>query len=104
MPGVFNPVALVHQIEDQSPVNRILGNFTGTVSVLENLTSQTTLGADNSNAERRTFLPNASPAGSPFGGYARQVNRSAAEPDVPAAGHVLATVEREPRVRGGGWL
>jgi iron complex outermembrane receptor protein len=76
VPGVFNPVALVHQIEDASPVNRILGNFTGTVSVLENLTSQTTLGVDNSDADRRTFLPNASPAGSPFGGYARQVSRS----------------------------
>ena len=74
--GVFNPVGLVHQVEDESPVNRILGNFTGTVSVLENLTSQTTLGADNSNAERRTFLPQASPAGSPFGGYARQVSRA----------------------------
>ena len=73
--GVFNPVALVHQIDDQSPVNRILGNFTGTLSLLENLTAQTTLGVDNSDAERRTFLPNASPAGSPFGGYARQVNR-----------------------------
>jgi len=76
VPGVFNPVALVHQIQDASPVNRILGNFTGTVSVLENLTSQTTLGVDNSDADRRTFFPNASPAGSPFGGYARQVNRS----------------------------
>jgi TonB-dependent starch-binding outer membrane protein SusC len=76
VPGVFNPVALIHQVEDNSPVNRILGNFTGTVSLLENLTSQTTLGADNSNAERRTFFPQASPAGSPFGGYARQVNRS----------------------------
>jgi iron complex outermembrane receptor protein len=76
VPGVFNPVALVHQIEDNSPDNRILGNFTGTVSILENLTSQTTLGADNSDADRRTFLPNASPAGSPYGGYARQVSRS----------------------------
>jgi iron complex outermembrane receptor protein len=75
VPGVYNPVGLVNQIDDQSPVNRILGNFTGTVSLLDNLTAQTTLGADNSNAERRTFFPNASPAGSPFGGYARQVNR-----------------------------
>jgi TonB-linked SusC/RagA family outer membrane protein len=74
--GVFNPVGMVNQIEDNSPVNRILGNVTGTVSLLENLTAQTTVGVDNSDASRKTFLPNASPAGSPFGGYARQVNRS----------------------------
>ena len=76
VPGVFNPVGMVNQIQDDSPVNRILGNVAGTVSLLENLTAQTTVGVDNSDASRQTFLPNSSPAGSPFGGYARQVNRS----------------------------
>ena len=76
VPGVFNPVGMVNQIQDNSPVNRILGNASGTVSLLENLTSQTTLGVDNSDADRQTYFPNSSPVGSPFGGYARQVNRS----------------------------
>lgn len=71
-----NPVAMADQVKDESPENRVLGNFSGTVSLLDNLTAQTTLGIDNTDAVRRTFAPRASPIGAQYGGYARQADRS----------------------------
>jgi len=71
-----NPVAMAAQWDDEAPENRILGNFTGTLSILENLTSQTTLGVDMTNAVRRTFAPRVSPVGAQYNGYARQAERS----------------------------
>jgi iron complex outermembrane receptor protein len=73
---VRNPYAMAVQLEDLSPENRILGNFSGTVNVLPELTAQTTLGVDYTDAARRTYLPRSSPVGAQFGGYARQADRS----------------------------
>jgi TonB-linked SusC/RagA family outer membrane protein len=71
-----NPVAMARQLQDVSPENRILGNLSGTVSVLTDLTAQTTLGIDFTDAARRTFAPRASPIGAQYGGYARQADRN----------------------------
>lgn len=73
---VKNPVAMAEQWEDVAPENRLLGNFTGTLSLMQNLTSQTTLGIDYSDAVRRTFAPRSSPVGAQYSGYARQADRS----------------------------
>jgi iron complex outermembrane receptor protein len=73
---VRNPVGIVEQLEDVAPEDRLLGNLTGTVSLLSNLTAQTTLGVDNTQAERRTFAPRSSAIGAAYGGYARQANRN----------------------------
>ena len=77
---VRNPFAMAVQIEDESPENRVLGNFSGTVTVRSDLTSQTTLGVDFTDAARRTYMPRASAVGAqfgaPLGGYARQADRS----------------------------
>ncbi len=70
-----NPVAFADQWYDVAPENRILGNFTGSVSLRPDLTSQTTLGIDMTNSVRRTFAPRASPAGAQYNGYARQAER-----------------------------
>jgi iron complex outermembrane receptor protein len=72
---VRNPVGMAEQIEDESPEDRLLGNFTGTLSLFQNLTAQTTFGVDNSASVRRTFFPRSSPVGAAFGGYARQAQR-----------------------------
>ena len=72
---VRNPVAMANQIEDVSPENRILGTFSGTLGLRDNLTAQTTVGIDYTDASRRTFAPRASPIGAQFGGYARQAER-----------------------------
>jgi TonB-linked SusC/RagA family outer membrane protein len=73
---VRNPYAMALQIEDLSPENRVLGNFSGTVNVFSDLTAQTTLGVDYTDAARRTYMPRSSPVGAQFGGYARQADRS----------------------------
>lgn len=72
---VKNPVAMANQWDDVAPENRILGNVTGTVSVREDLTAQTTLGIDYTSAVRRTFAPRISPVGAQYNGYARQAER-----------------------------
>jgi len=72
---VKNPVAMANQWDDVAPENRILGNLTGTISIRENLTAQTTLGIDYTNAVRRTFAPRLSPVGAQYNGYARQAER-----------------------------
>ena len=71
-----NPVALAETFEDESPENRVLGNLTGTITLREDLTAQTTVGVDYTDASRRTFAPRSGPAGAQYGGYARQADRS----------------------------
>ena len=73
---VRNPVAMARQIQDIAPEDRILGNVTGTLSLLSNLTAQTTLGIDNNNSVRRTYYPRSSPVGAATSGYARQAELS----------------------------
>lgn len=72
---VKNPVAMANQWDDVAPENRILGNLSGTISLREDLTSQTTFGIDYTNAVRRTFAPRAGPVGAQYNGYARQAER-----------------------------
>jgi TonB-dependent starch-binding outer membrane protein SusC len=71
-----NPVAFATTFEDDSPENRLLGNFSGTITLREDLTTQTTVGVDYTDATRRTFAPRSSPAGAQYSGYARQADRS----------------------------
>jgi iron complex outermembrane receptor protein len=74
--AVRNPVALAEQILDQAPENRVLGNVTGTLLVLDGLTATTTLGADYSSSVRQTYIPRSSPLGAEFNGVARQAEKS----------------------------
>ncbi len=74
--GVRNPVALVNQIKDQAPENRILGNLNGSLQLFPSLTAQTTLGVDYTDAVRQTYFPIASPIGAQYNGLARQADRS----------------------------
>ena len=71
-----NPVALVKQIQDVAPENRILGNVTGTLTILPGLTAQTTFGVDHNESVRRTYLPRENAIGAAFNGLARQANRN----------------------------
>ena len=71
-----NPVALVKQIQDVAPENRILGNVTGTLTLLPGLTAQTTFGVDHNESVRRTYLPRENAIGAAFNGLARQANRN----------------------------
>jgi len=74
--SVRNPVALAEQITDQAPENRVLGNVTGTLLILDGLTSTTTLGADYTNSVRQTYIPRNSPIGAEFNGVAAQQQKS----------------------------
>ena len=74
--SVRNPVALAEQITDQAPENRILGNVTGSLLIVDGLTAQTTLGADYTSSVRQTYIPRNSPLGAEFSGVARQAERS----------------------------
>lgn len=79
LPGqssVLNPVALVHEISDNSPEDRVLGNASATVSILSDLTAQTTVGIDNNNAIRQAFYPSTSPIASGASGIASQAQLS----------------------------
>jgi iron complex outermembrane receptor protein len=73
---VRNPVALANQITDQAPENRVLGNLTGTVTLLPWVASTTTLGADYTNSVRQTYVPRVNPLGASLNGIARQAERS----------------------------
>ena len=73
---VRNPVAMAQEIQDNSPEDRLLGNITGALSILPNLTAQTTMGVDNASSVRRTFAPRSSPVGAAYGGFARQEERN----------------------------
>ncbi|HKO14969.1 MAG TPA: SusC/RagA family TonB-linked outer membrane protein [Gemmatimonadaceae bacterium] len=72
---VRNPVGITEQLQDNAPENRILGNLTGTLSLLPELTAQTTLGIDNTQSVRQTFAPRSSAIGAAFNGLARQGER-----------------------------
>jgi iron complex outermembrane receptor protein len=74
--GVRNPVALVNQIQDGAPENRVLGNLTGSLQLHPTLVAQTTVGADYSNAVRQTYFPIVNPIGAAYNGLARQAERS----------------------------
>ena len=71
-----NPVALVKQIQDLAPENRILGNVTATLTILPYLTAQTTIGEDYNDVVRRTYIPRDNAVGAAVGGLARQANRN----------------------------
>jgi iron complex outermembrane receptor protein len=73
---VRNPVGLANSYDDYAPENRVLGNVTGTVSLLSDLTTQTTVGVDYTDANRRVFAPRSSPVGAQYGGYASQANKA----------------------------
>ena len=74
--SVRNPVALAQQIEDRAPENRVLGNVTGSLLIVDGLTAQTTVGADYTNSVRQTYVPRSNPLGAEFNGIARQAERS----------------------------
>jgi TonB-linked SusC/RagA family outer membrane protein len=74
--GVRNPVALVNQVQDQAPENRILGNLNGSLQLFPSLTAQTTVGIDYTDAVRQTYFPIVSPIGAQYNGLARQADRS----------------------------
>ena len=73
---VRNPVAMIHEISDVAPEDRLLGNASGTISLLSDLTAQTTVGVDINNAVRQTYYPRSSPTASGPGGIARQADLS----------------------------
>ena len=73
---VRNPVAMAEQLMDRAPENRVLGNVNATVQIFDDLSAQTTLGADNTTSDRQTFAPRSSAVGAAYGGYARQAERS----------------------------
>jgi TonB-dependent starch-binding outer membrane protein SusC len=73
---VRNPVALIKEINDNAPEDRILGNASATISLLSNLTAQTTVGVDNNNAVRQSFYPSTSPIAAGAGGIANQAQLS----------------------------
>jgi iron complex outermembrane receptor protein len=74
--GTRNPVALAEQILDRAPENRVLGNLTGSLELMPNLTTQTTVGVDYTDAVRQTYFPIINPIGAQFNGAARQAERS----------------------------
>jgi iron complex outermembrane receptor protein len=74
--SVRNPVALARQIQDRAPENRILGNVTGSLLIIDGLTAQTTIGADYTSSVRQTYVPRSNPLGAEFDGVARQAERS----------------------------
>jgi TonB-linked SusC/RagA family outer membrane protein len=74
--SVRNPVAMAEQIQDEAPENRILGNFSGALSLHPTLTSRTTFGIDYTDAVRRTYFPRSNAVGAQFNGLARQAQRN----------------------------
>ena len=74
--SVRNPVALVKQIQDLAPENRILGNVSATFTIMPSLTAQTTFGVDYNDVVRRTYYPRENAVGAQTNGLARQANRN----------------------------
>ncbi|MGQ0537541.1 MAG: SusC/RagA family TonB-linked outer membrane protein [Gemmatimonadaceae bacterium] len=74
--SVRNPVAIAEQVLDFAPENRVLGNVTGTLTMLPWLSAQTTVGVDYTSAVRRTYFPRENAVGAQFNGLARQAERS----------------------------
>lgn len=69
-PSIRNPVALVNQVDDVTKTQRILGNFSAEYEVIPGLRAKLNVGADRSTSVRKSYIPKASPAGSPVGGIA----------------------------------
>ena len=67
---VRNPVAMANQLQDVAPETRLLGNLNATLDLFEGLSAQTTLGLDNSDADRRSYAPRSSAVGAAYNGYA----------------------------------
>ena len=74
--SVRNPVAIAEQVEDVAPEGRVLGNITGTITIMPTLTAQTTFGIDYTDAVRRTYYPRSSAFGAQFNGLAKQAERT----------------------------
>ena len=73
---VRNPVALINEINDNAPEDRVLGNATGTIQLLSDLTAQTTVGVDINNSVRQTYYPSTSPIAAGASGIANQAQLS----------------------------
>jgi iron complex outermembrane receptor protein len=73
---VRNPLALIKEINDNAPEDRVLGNASGTVQLLSDLTAQTTVGVDINNSVRQTYYPSTSPIASGASGIANQAELS----------------------------
>jgi len=73
--SIRNPVGLLEQVTDITDQERILGNFSTEVDVLENLTWKGTFGADVSSAVRRSYIPNENAVGATVNGEASQNER-----------------------------
>ncbi len=71
-----NPVGLLEQITDVTDQERILGNFSTEVDLLDNLMLKGTFGTDLSEGVRRAYVPNANAVGAEVGGEASQNQRS----------------------------
>jgi iron complex outermembrane receptor protein len=77
--NIRNPVALLTRIQDITDQNRIIGNFSTEVDLLEGLTAKGTFGVDVGDAIRRSYIPGAGPAqwvGQSFNGLALQAERN----------------------------
>ena len=70
-----NPVALANQIADQGTTTRILGNASGDVDILSNLTGRLNVGIDRSEGLRDIYFPLSSPAGAQYPGLANQASQ-----------------------------
>lgn len=73
---VKNPVAMARQLQDNAESNRLLGNVSATLTLLDNLSAQTSFGVDNTNSVRRSYAPRASALGAAYGGFADQGERN----------------------------
>jgi TonB-dependent starch-binding outer membrane protein SusC len=73
---VKNPVAMALQLQDNAESNRLLGNVSATLTLLDNLSAQTSFGVDNTNSVRRSYAPRASALGASYGGFADQGERN----------------------------
>lgn len=64
---IRNPVGLLEEITDVTDQTRIIGNFSTSVDIIENLTAQGTFGVDIGDAIRRSYIPTTSPIGGGVG-------------------------------------
>ena len=74
--NIRNPVGLLNQITDITDQERILGNFSTEVDILDDLTAKGTIGLDVQDGIRRTYIPNANAIGDEVNGIGRQSERS----------------------------
>lgn len=64
---IRNPVGLLEQITDVTDQKRIIGNFSTSIDLIENLTANGTVGVDVGDAIRRSYIPTSSPIGGGIG-------------------------------------